>query len=310
MADFGGCAPGFEMKMVEGRPVCVPVKKLFGREGGYVRKKGEICTEGMMVDPTGRMCVPIPKSDCKDGFHLNPNAGPGGACEKTPDCKDGFTFNPAVGPGGACVPERPDCEKPGFVFDPDAGPGGACTRLDQAVPEHEACPIDSDFDPKTGACLPRGKRIPSILERVPRVRYSSVPWRTNPVEPIWHSPDDNVSKGTVGDWRNCRNPKLIRVLNMCREGGAHVFTVTDGRQIEWIGQARYRLKNLYQVAEELYGKKIIDPKTKRPLPEAIGLPLHLTVRCSVEQEDRGPLVIEGRDRVWYVVNPYMPGQKY
>jgi hypothetical protein len=260
MAELTGCAPGFEVKIIDGRPRCVPKKKLYGREGGgYIPKEGEGCKAPFVLNPFTNTCnVPLP------------------------GCKTGYAH---------------DSERE------------ACAPLDEVVAE--SCPTGTEWDTELVACIPRGKRIPSLLERVPKPTATTVLWNTNPREPIYHSPDSTISKGTVGDWRRVEDPDLVKALDLCVDGGDHVFVVTDGRNIEWIGQSRYRLRNLYEVAQEIYGDYIIDPKTKRPLPEAVGFPIKFSVRTAVGYEDKGPLIVEHPDiRVWYLVNPYLKGEPY
>jgi len=284
--EFGGCAPGFEYD--PRLNACVPKKRMVGR--GSMDNQG-MCKEGWTLDPKLQACVkPLHHEDCGPGFYHDPEKG---VCAKKPDCKDGFTFNENI---MACVRKQPDC-KPGFVYDSEKE---ACSRVDQM--SGESCPIDSDFDTHSGVCTPKKKhQAPSVISEVPKPPYTSVLWRYSHDDPILHNSDYALNKATVGDWMQSQ---YAGSLKECSEGGPFPFLVTDGIDLIRVGQGRYNIKYLYQIAEEIYGRPIIDAVSKRPLPEAIGRNLLLHVRFSVEWDDVGPLVVQGRNRVMYVVSPY------
>jgi hypothetical protein len=283
--EFGGCAPGFEYD--PRIRACVVKRKLVGRP----TDQAGMCKQGWTLDPKLNACVkPLQHEECGSGFYHDPEKG---VCSKKPDCKEGFTFNENI---MACVRKQPEC-KTGFVWDSEHN---ACSRIDQM--SGESCPIDSDFDSRAGVCVPKKTHvIPNVLIEVPKPPYTSVLWRFSHDDPILHNSDYNLNKATVGDWQRSQYGKDVR---SCSEGGQFPFLVTDGVDVIRVGPGRYPLKYLYQIAEEIYGRPVIDAVSKRPLPEAIGRNLMLHVRFSVDWDDVGPLVIEGRHRVLYVVSPY------
>lgn len=320
MVKPGGCAPGFQLKIIDGRPQCVPVT-------GLPKKvQEEQCKSGWRFDKEKKACVKVDENPCKVGWIYDPDAKAcvmaneenlkkksdskqcktgwshdaiTGACVKDQDCKDGHVFNPSL---KACVKKVPEC-KSGWVYDEGQG---ACVLLDKL--EGQACPVDSDFDPGTGACMPRKDRRPlSVIDKVPRPKYSSVPWRYDNEEPLLVSPDSQFIKATYGD--------LIRssygdILHRCGNTGPHEFIVSDGIENMWVGPSKYRASHLFSIAEEIYGRPIINPRTRRPLPEAIGRELMLYVRYSYSYSDESPLIIEGRNRTLYVVEPQQSGRKW
>jgi len=321
MVKPGGCAPGFEIKVINGIPRCVPVKGLpisqatekckdgwrFSTEkNACVRKDEEPCKPGWIFDPEKDRCVLADKqtiekkkeikNSCKDGWGYDAVTD---SCVKEQECSEGHVFNPTL---NACVTKTPEC-KTGWAFDEQQN---SCVLIDKI--EGQSCPVDSDFDPDTGACMPHGRRRPlSVIDKVPRPRKIAYAWRYDPVEPVLVSPDSKVIKTTYGD--------LIRssysdLLHKCTNAGPTWFIVSDGIDNIYVGPSKYRASNLYAIAEEIYGKPIINPRTRRPLPEAIGRELMLFVRYSYGFGEQGPLIVEGRNRVFYVVEPQYSTKKW
>jgi len=319
MAKIGGCAPGWVYDA--DKRACVPVSELpkhmlkekckkgwrFDNQSKSCVQIGEQpCKPGWLYDPKTETCVVANrenvvekkelKNKCKDGWGYDSLSG---SCVKEEECKPGHVFNPTL---RACVTKVPDC-KTGWAYDEDKG---ACVLMDAF--EGQQCPVDSDFDPETGACMPRGKRKAlSVIDMVPRPRRLACAWRYDPHEPFMISPDSKFVKSTYGD--------LIRssysnVLKECGVGGPFEFIISDGIKNIWVGPSKYKASHLYAVAEELYGKPYLNHMTGRPLPEVIGTELMLWVRYSYSYGDEGPLIVDGRNRVLYVIEPVKSDEKW
>lgn len=305
---FYGCAPGFRYNpKTRSCELVKDMPKQHCREGWRFDKKTNSCVNavenpcnpGFIYNPNTRTCDLAnnqnvkqkmeQKQQCKKGWEHDPISG---ACVKTQDCKEGYTFNPSM---KACVQKVPEC-KTGYVYNEEKK---ACDLLTN-IPG-QSCPVDSDFDPVTGACRPRGKKRPlSVIDQVPSPLYKSMIWRYHDTEPMLFSSDNKMAKTTYGD---LMRSSYRGILKNCIDPLPMEFIVTDGVKTIFIDRSKYKLSNLYAVAEEIYGRPILNPRTRRPLPEAIGRELMLRVRYSYEYGDEGPLIIEGRHRVVYVLEP-------
>jgi hypothetical protein len=290
MPEIGGCAKGW---------VYDPVSKT------CVRREDNPCKKGWVHDPTKKACVMASPEvfekkkkiaqSCTEGWKFDPVSG---TCVKEEDCKEGHVFNPTL---NACVKKIPTCTD-GWVFDSETG---TCKKLPEVT--GESCPIDSDFDSKTGVCMPRKDRKPiSVIDEVPPPLYKSILWHYDPLDPILMNPNNEIAKGTVGDWHRTTFQKESDFLTKLDRPEPFEFIITDGIKNYYVESTRYKASALYQIAEEIYGKPILDPKTKRVLPEAIGREMMLVVSVVSDWHGVSPLVVYGRNRVLYVVSPKEP----
>lgn len=182
------------------------------------------------------------------------------------------------------------------------------------IQKREGCPVGSRTDPLTGDCIPDVKmkaNVPS--SRVPLPDYSSVHWNKNSYVPFILVDDDNaMAKANIGTWINSSDAADIskEFLQCKKPVDIHVEVGKEYRDAKGqgyvdkgiqIGNTTYDRDKLYRIGEEIFGIKIMDEATGKPLRSELGK--RLSMKGLSSDGPYSPLVVRGKRKVYYLLNP-------
>ena len=190
----------------------------------------------------------------------------------------------------------------------------AAVDLDYSRLEKAGCPIGSREDEKTGSCIPDVKlkpQVPSSKVPLPKYQNPSVHWNKSADVP-WILIDDSYSmaKANIGTWINSGHAKISKEFLACKK--PIDITVEVGKEYKIgpgegldksvkIGQTKYHRDRIYEIAEEIFGVPIMDTRTNKPMSSELGKRIHLEGLITGEHDV--PLVIRGKNKVYYLLNP-------
>lgn len=177
-------------------------------------------------------------------------------------------------------------------------------------PQREGCPSGMTRDPHTGECVKEGRGV--LVP--PKPPASSIKWgRSRDAPGVLINNTESIAKGHIKNWLNAKNTTIgSEFLSAKNKAQIKVKVGLEYKNRDRFGNIDHTIKigpavfnraDLYQVAEEIYGVKIMDAFSERPLDSEIGK--EIMFPSLVSNRPDYPIVIKdvNHEGIYYLVDP-------